>query len=96
MMSQIDPSVIHPIQQSQASPEYIAIRRQLLNELAWASNYQMLADHFGLAVLALLRTLPSLPVTLYHSPMPMIRVMGVSGLSLSHPLSGLQPDIEIE
>ena len=61
MMSQIDPSVIHPTQQSQATPEYIAKRRQLLNELAWTSNYQMLADHFGLAVLALLLTENDVP-----------------------------------
>ncbi|MCJ1470046.1 hypothetical protein MMC07_008691 [Pseudocyphellaria aurata] len=53
MMSQIDPSVVHPAQQSQGLPEYIASRKQLTNQLTWAQNYQALVDRFGLAVLPL-------------------------------------------
>ena len=56
MMSQINPSVVHPAQQSQASSEYLASRKQLTNQLAWAQNYQVLVDQFGLAVLALILT----------------------------------------
>ena len=48
MMSQIDPSVVHPRQQSQGSPQYLTSRKQLTNQLAWAQS--------GLAVVALVLT----------------------------------------
>ena len=56
MMSLNDPSVVHPPQQNQASPAYIATRKQLTNQIRWAQNYHTLVDHFGLPILALILT----------------------------------------
>ena len=48
MMSQIDSSVVHPTQQNQASPVYLAARKQLRNQLSSAQNYHTLVKNFGL------------------------------------------------
>ena len=56
MMSRIDSSLVHPVQQSQALPEYKAVRKHLKNQLNCAHNYQTLVDRFGLAILAVVLT----------------------------------------
>ena len=56
MMSLNDPSVLHPPQQSQASPAYVAARKQLTNQIRWAQNYHTLVERFGLPILALILT----------------------------------------